>query len=53
AEFRLGRMVRLAVVTVPVCFSRFQLMKTERACVMTGLQVARLMPEPTTAGLVY
>ncbi|XP_002980626.2 heat shock 70 kDa protein 8 [Selaginella moellendorffii] len=53
AEFHLGRIVRSAVVTVPVCFSRFQLMTIERACVMAGLQVARLMPEPTAAGLVY
>ncbi|KAK4482873.1 hypothetical protein RD792_010046 [Penstemon davidsonii] len=53
AEVQLKRVVRNVVVTVPVSFSRFQLSRIERACAMAGLQVLRLMPEPTAVALLY
>lgn len=53
AELRLKRGVRSVVLTVPVSFSRFQLTRIERACAMAGLQVLRLMPEPTAVALLY
>ncbi|KAG8370198.1 hypothetical protein BUALT_Bualt14G0092200 [Buddleja alternifolia] len=53
AEARLKRHVRNVVLTIPVSFSRFQLTRVERACAMAGLQVLRLMPEPTAVALLY
>lgn len=53
AEIRLKRPVRNVVLTVPVSFNRFQLSRIERACAMAGLQVLRLMPEPTAVALLY
>ncbi|CAK9186373.1 unnamed protein product [Ilex paraguariensis] len=53
AEVQLKRLVRSAVLTTPVSFSRFQLTRIERACAMAGLQVLRLMPEPTAIALLY
>lgn len=53
AEDQLKRPVRSVVLTVPVSFSRFQLTRVERACAMAGLQVLRLMPEPTAVALLY
>ncbi|KDP40164.1 hypothetical protein JCGZ_02162 [Jatropha curcas] len=53
AEVRLKRPVRNVVLTIPVSFSRFQLTRIERACAMAGLQVLRLMPEPTAVALLY
>lgn len=53
AEVQLKRPVRNVVLTVPVSFSRFQLTRVERACAMAGLQVLRLMPEPTAVALLY
>ncbi|GFP84023.1 heat shock 70 kDa protein 8 [Phtheirospermum japonicum] len=53
AEARLRRPVRNVVLTIPVSFSRFQLTRVERACAMAGLQVLRLMPEPTAVALLY
>ncbi|KAL8485292.1 hypothetical protein ACS0TY_027555 [Phlomoides rotata] len=53
AELRLRRPIRTVVLTIPVSFSRFQLTRIERACAMAGLQVLRLMPEPTAVALLY
>lgn len=53
AEAQLGRMVRSAVLTMPASFSRFQQTRLERACAMAGLNVLRLMPEPTAVALLY
>ncbi|XP_073302236.1 heat shock 70 kDa protein 8 [Primulina huaijiensis] len=53
AEIHLKRPVRNAVLTIPVSFTRFQLSRVERACAMVGLQVLRLMPEPTAVALLY
>ncbi|KAH6821627.1 heat-shock protein 70T-2 [Perilla frutescens var. hirtella] len=53
AELKLKRPVRTVVLTIPVAFSRFQLTRIERACAMAGLQVLRLMPEPTAVALLY
>ncbi|XP_058073732.1 heat shock 70 kDa protein 8 [Magnolia sinica] len=53
AEVQLKRSVRDVVLTIPVSFSRFQLTRIERACAMAGLQVLRLMPEPTAVALLY
>ncbi|KAL9161580.1 hypothetical protein ABFS82_07G030800 [Erythranthe guttata] len=53
AEDQLKRPVRSVVITVPVSFSRFQLTRIERSCAMAGLQVLRLMPEPTAVALLY
>ncbi|XP_051129531.1 heat shock 70 kDa protein 8 [Andrographis paniculata] len=53
AEVKLKRPVRNVVLTIPVSFSRFQISRVERACAMAGLQVLRLMPEPTAIALLY
>ncbi|KAI3459382.1 hypothetical protein Pfo_016045 [Paulownia fortunei] len=53
AEVKLKRPVRNVVLTIPVSFSRFQISRIERACAMAGLQVLRLMPEPTAVALLY
>lgn len=53
AEAKLKRPVRNVVLTIPVSFSRFQISRIERACAMAGLQVLRLMPEPTAVALLY
>ncbi|KAL2229909.1 heat shock 70 kDa protein 8 [Sesamum indicum] len=53
AEVQLKRPVRNVVLTIPVSFSRFQITRIERACAMAGLQVLRLMPEPTAVALLY
>ncbi|XP_075524515.1 heat shock 70 kDa protein 8-like [Primulina tabacum] len=53
AEVHLKRPVRNAALTIPVSFNRFQLSRVERACAMAGLQVLRLMPEPTAVALLY
>lgn len=53
AEIQLKRPVRIAVLTIPVSFSRFQQTRVERACAMAGLHVLRLMPEPTSVALLY
>ncbi|KAG0465776.1 hypothetical protein HPP92_019940 [Vanilla planifolia] len=53
AEVQLKRPIRNAVLTVPVSFSRFQLTRIERACAMAGINVFRLMPEPTSVALIF
>ncbi|KAF6150122.1 hypothetical protein GIB67_023329 [Kingdonia uniflora] len=53
AELQLKRAVQNIVLTIPVSFSQFRLTQIEQACVMVGLFILRLMPEPTaTTGRV-
>lgn len=52
-EIQLKRPVRNVVLTIPVSFSRFQMARIEQACGMAGLQVLRLMSEPTSVALLY
>ncbi|CAJ2634665.1 heat shock protein 70 kDa [Trifolium pratense] len=53
AETQLKRPVRNVVFTVPVSFNRFQLNRIYYACVMAGLVVLKLMPQPTAVALLY
>jgi molecular chaperone DnaK len=53
AERRLGRAVRRAVITVPAYFSDTQRQATREAGEIAGLDVARIINEPTAAALVY
>jgi molecular chaperone DnaK len=53
AERRLGRPVRRAVITVPAYFSDAQRQATREAGEIAGLEVARIINEPTAAALVY
>ena len=53
AEVRLGRPVRKAVVTVPAYFSDTQRQATREAGEIAGLEVVRIINEPTAAALVY
>jgi molecular chaperone DnaK len=53
AEHQLGRAVRRAVITVPAYFSDTQRQATREAGEIAGLDVARIINEPTAAALVY
>ena len=53
AESRLGCPVRKAVITVPAYFSDTQRQATREAGEIAGLEVARIINEPTAAALVY
>jgi molecular chaperone DnaK (HSP70) len=53
AEIRLGQPVRKAVITVPAFFSDAQRQATREAGEIAGLEVARIVNEPTAAALVY
>lgn len=53
AEAFLGEPVRQAVVTVPANFDDNQRSATKDACAIAGLDVARLVNEPTAAALAY
>jgi molecular chaperone DnaK len=53
AERRLGRPVRKAVITVPAYFSDIQRQATRQAGEIAGLEVVRIINEPTAAALVY
>lgn len=53
AERRLGRAVRKAVITVPAYFSDIQRQATRQAGEIAGLEVVRIINEPTAAALVY
>src|SRR3954468_5939637 len=53
AERRLGRPVRKAVITVTAYFSDAQRQATREAGEIAGLEVARIINEPTAAALVY
>lgn len=53
AEAFLGEPVARAVVTVPAYFDDNQRSATKDACAIAGLEVARLVNEPTAASLAY
>jgi molecular chaperone DnaK len=53
AEGRLGHAVRKAVITVPAYFSDTQRQATREAGEIAGLEVVRIINEPTAAALVY
>jgi molecular chaperone DnaK (HSP70) len=53
AQARLGRPVRKAVITVPAYFSDAQRQATREAGEIAGLEVMRIINEPTAAALVY
>lgn len=53
AEAFLGETVSRAVVTVPAYFDDNQRSATKDACAIAGLEVARLVNEPTAASLAY
>jgi len=53
AEARLGAPVRKAVITVPAFFSDAQRQATREAGEIAGLEVVRIINEPTAAALVY
>jgi molecular chaperone DnaK len=52
-ERALGRPVRRAVITVPAYFGDAQRRATLRAGELAGLEVPRLLNEPTAAALIY
>ena len=53
AEGRLGQPVRKAVITVPAYFSDAQRNATREAGELAGLEVVRIVNEPTAASLAY
>ncbi len=53
AEAYLGEKVDKAVITVPAYFNDAQRQATKDAGQIAGLEVARLVPEPTAAALAY
>jgi molecular chaperone DnaK len=53
AEAFLGEEVKQAVVTVPAYFDDNQRSATKDACRIAGLEVVRLVNEPTAASLAY
>jgi len=53
AEAFLGEKVEKAVVTVPAYFDDNQRSATKDACKIAGLEVVRLVNEPTAAALAY
>lgn len=53
AEYRLGRTAEKAVITVPAYFNDAQRAATKRAGELAGLEVIRIVSEPTAAALAY
>jgi len=53
AQQRLGRPVKKAVITVPAYFSDAQRNATREAGELAGLEVVRIVNEPTAASLAY
>jgi molecular chaperone DnaK len=53
AEARVGHALRKAVITVPAYFSDTQRQATREAGEIAGLEVVRIINEPTAAALVY
>lgn len=53
AARQLGEPVRKAVITVPAYFSDAQRQATREAGVLAGLEVVRILNEPTAASLAY
>ena len=48
-----GKTVKKAVVTVPAYFNNSQKQATMDACRIAGLEVGRIINEPTAAALAY
>jgi len=53
AEWRLGEKISKAVITVPAYFNDGQRAATKRAGELAGLEVVRIINEPTAAALAY
>ena len=53
AEWRIGAEVTKAVITVPAYFNDGQRAATKRAGELAGLEVSRIINEPTAAALAY
>ncbi|CAH9060053.1 unnamed protein product [Cuscuta europaea] len=53
AEAYLGKQVKRAVITVPAYFSDAQRQSTKDAGVIAGLNVLRIINEPTSAAIAY
>lgn len=53
AEWRLERTVNKAVITVPAYFNDSQRAATKRAGELAGLEVVRIINEPTAAAMAY
>ena len=53
AETYLGEKVTKAVITVPACFNDSQRQATKDAGVTTGLNVLRVINEPTAPAIAY
>jgi len=53
AEWRMGVSIKKAVITVPAYFHDAQRAATKRAGELAGLEVVRILNEPTAAALAY
>jgi molecular chaperone DnaK len=53
AEARMGQEIHKAVITVPAYFHDGQRLATKRAGELAGLEVVRILNEPTAAALAY
>jgi molecular chaperone DnaK (HSP70) len=53
AEHRLGGPVSRAVITVPAYFSQAQKAETRKAAQLAGLEVIKLLDEPTAAAIAF
>jgi molecular chaperone DnaK len=53
AEWRMGTTITKAVITVPAYFHDAQRAATKRAGELAGLEVVRILNEPTAAALAY
>jgi molecular chaperone DnaK len=53
AESSLGEKIERAVITVPAYFNDSQRQATKDAGIIAGLEVVRIINEPTAAGLAY
>jgi molecular chaperone DnaK len=53
AEWRIGAEISKAVITVPAYFNDAQRAATKRAGELAGLEVVRIINEPTAAALAY
>ncbi|MEI6135242.1 MAG: Hsp70 family protein [Desulfomonile sp.] len=53
ASASMGEPIKKAVITVPAYFNEAQKLDTRRAGEKIGLEVLRLMPEPTAAAVFY
>ena len=53
AEWRMGVEIKKAVITVPAYFHDAQRTATKRAGELAGLEVVRILNEPTAAALAY